>query len=197
MCHHFSHFQVNIKAVRMFTSKIYVCMKNNRSAYLAALLLVIVGLIVYFVLKNDSDALIYTQNEAIDVQFNKQGKLLFIDGVSGETLSEIDIEVADDDQKRARGLMYRKAIPENGGMLFIHEYESIQSFWMKNTFIALDMIFVNSDNEIVTIHHNTSPMKDWSYTSTEPALYVVEVNAGYCHLNDITKRDKIEFTVFQ
>ncbi len=172
-------------------------MKNNRSAYLAALLLVIVGLIVYFVLKNDSDALIYTQNEAIDVQFNKQGKLLFIDGVSGETLSEIDIEVADDDQKRARGLMYRKAIPENGGMLFIHEYESIQSFWMKNTFIALDMIFVNSDNEIVTIHHNTSPMKDWSYTSTEPALYVVEVNAGYCHLNDITKRDKIEFTVFQ
>jgi hypothetical protein len=55
------------------------------------------------------------------------------------------------------------------------------------------MLFVNADNEIITIHANTTPLKEWNYASSRPAFYVVEVNAGYCAKNQITEGDKIIF----
>ena len=112
---------------------------------------------------------------------------------NNDTLSVIDIEVADNNQRRARGLMYRKSLPADAGMLFVFDEEEIQGFWMKNTYIPLDMLFVNADNEIITIHTNTAPLKEWNYASTRPALYVVEVNAGYCAQKQITEGDKIIF----
>ena len=112
---------------------------------------------------------------------------------NNDTLSVIDIEVADNNQRRARGLMYRKSLPADAGMLFVFDEEEIQGFWMKNTYIPLDMLFVNADNEIITIHTNTAPLKEWNYASTRPALYVVEVNAGYCAQKKITEGDKIIF----
>ncbi|MPM60050.1 hypothetical protein SDC9_106897 [bioreactor metagenome] len=89
--------------------------------------------------------------------------------------------------------MYRKSLPADAGMLFVFDEEEIQGFWMKNTYIPLDMLFVNADNEIITIHTNTAPLKEWNYASTRPALYVVEVNAGYCAQKQITEGDKIIF----
>ena len=83
---------------------------------------------------------------------------------------------------------------ENHGMLFIFPYEAEQSFWMKNTVIALDMIFVNSKLEIVKIHHNTTPFSEQSYSSGKPAEYVVEVNAGYSNRMGIKEGDKIIWT---
>lgn len=134
------------------------------------------------------------QSQALDIAFNKQGNLYFIDSEKNDTISVIDIEIADTEQKRAQGLMYRKSIPENAGMLFILDEEEMQSFWMKNTYISLDMLFVNANKEIVTICPNTTPLKEWSYASTKPALYVVEVNAGYCAKKGITEGDKINFS---
>ena len=66
---------------------------------------------------------------------------------------------------------------------------------MKNTYIPLDMIFVNSAKEIVTIHPNTTPLLENSYYSTMPSLYVVEVNAGYCNVHHIKVGDRIDFTI--
>jgi hypothetical protein len=80
-------------------------------------------------------------------------------------------------------------------MLFINSEEEMQSFWMKNTYIPLDMIFVNANKEIVTIHVNTTPLKEWNYTSTKPALYVVEVNAGFTNRHGIGTGDKIDFVI--
>ncbi|HCB88353.1 MAG TPA: DUF192 domain-containing protein, partial [Porphyromonadaceae bacterium] len=117
----------------------------------------------------------------------------FLSAQNNDTLSVIDIEVADNNQRRARGLMYRKSLPADAGMLFVFDEEEIQGFWMKNTYIPLDMLFVNADNEIITIHTNTAPLKEWNYASTRPALYVVEVNAGYCAQKQITEGDKIIF----
>lgn len=167
--------------------------KSNRNMYMYALLIVTVGLALYFLIKPDKKRETALHTEALEIPFTNQGELLFIGRTTSDTLALIEIEVADDDQKRARGLMYRKSIPENGGMLFKHEREQIQSFWMKNTYIPLDIIFVNNEKEIVTIHPNTSPMKEWSYASTEPALYVVEVNAGFCARHNIRTGDKIDF----
>ncbi len=142
---------------------------------------------------NKKTATTDNQPQKLDIPFQKQGELVFLSKMASDTLSVLDIEIAQDDAKRARGLMYRGSIPQNAGMLFVFDVEEMQSFWMKNTFISLDMIFVNSNKEIVTIHANTSPVKEWSYASTKPALYVVEVNAGYCNKNNITEGDKIDF----
>lgn len=169
--------------------------KSNRNMYMYALLIVTVGLALYFLIKPDKKTEEAMQTEALEIPFAHQGELLFIGQTTSDTLAMIEIEVADDDQKRARGLMYRKSIPENGGMLFTHDREQIQSFWMKNTYIPLDIIFINNEKEIVTIHPNTRPMKEWSYASTEPALYVVEVNAGFCTRHNIKTGDTIDFTL--
>ena len=169
--------------------------KSNGNMYIIALLIVTVSLALFFLIKPDAKTETVMQTDVLEMPFSKQGELLFIGRTASDTLAMIEIEVADDDQKRARGLMYRKSIPENGGMLFRHEMEQIQSFWMKNTYIPLDIIFVNNEKTIVTIHHNTRPMKEWSYASTEPAIYVVEVNAGYCARHNISEGDRIDFVI--
>ena len=169
--------------------------KSNRKMYIITLLIVTVGLALFFLINQETKKETAMQTDVLEIPFIKQGELIFIDRTATDALAIIGIEVADDDQKRARGLMYRKSIPENGGMLFTHETEQIQSFWMKNTYIPLDIIFVNKERKIVTIHPNTRPMKEWSYASTEPAIYVVEVNAGFCARNNIRTGDKIDFKI--
>lgn len=168
--------------------------KRSKKTYIyTAASIIAVALLVIYVMWNGDDKMSVAENESINIKFNKQGSLAFVSKESNDTISIIDIEVAKNDQERARGLMYRKSIPEDAGMLFVFDYEDIQSFWMKNTYIALDMLFVNENKEIVTIHMNTSPMKEWNYASSAPSLYVVEVNAGYCVKNNIKEGDLISF----
>lgn len=167
--------------------------KKNRMALLLGILIVaaVVAVLIFKKGKN-SDAF---QTESLEIPFNKQGSLTFLSADNNDTISTIDIEIADNNQRRARGLMYRKSLPADAGMLFIFDVEEIQGFWMKNTYIPLDMLFVNANNEIITIHANTTPLREWNYASTKPALYVVEVNAGYCIQKNITEGDKINFSI--
>lgn len=169
--------------------------KNSRNIYLAVLLVIAIGLVLFLLRKSNSDTEVISQSESLDIPFKKQGELLFISQQNNDTLAIIDIEVADDNQSRARGLMYRRTLPENAGMLFLQDREEMQSFWMKNTYISLDMLFVDANKEIVTIHANTTPLKEWSYASTKPSIYVVEVNAGFVNRHSISTGDKIAFTI--
>ncbi len=166
---------------------------QNKKTYITLLLIAVTGLILFFLLNKKNKSQPLYQDTALDIAFNKHGELFFVNENSSDTLAIIDIEVADNDALRARGLMYRKSMLINEGMLFIHDYEQIQSFWMKNTYIPLDMIFVDSNHEIITIHQNTTPLSERSYSSTLPALYVVEVNAGFCNSNNIKTGDKIQY----
>lgn len=122
--------------------------------------------------------------------FRKDGELTF-QSSEGEYISQINIEIADDMVERAVGLMYRDEMKENQGMFFIFPREEYQSFWMKNTVLILDILFVNKKNEIVTIHKNTTPFAEESYPSTQPAIYVIEVNGGYTEKHGIEEGDKI------
>lgn len=170
--------------------------KKSKMGLILGILIVavVVGTLIYVFSKkgNNSDT---SQTESVDIPFNKQGSLAFLSADNNDTISTIDIEIADNNQRRARGLMYRKSLPADAGMLFIFDVEEIQGFWMKNTYIPLDMLFVNANNEIITIHANTTPMREWNYASTKPALYVVEVNARYCVQKNITEGDKIIFNL--
>ena len=125
-------------------------------------------------------------------EFKKEGELSF-QSASGDFISSIDIELAENDFERSEGMKYRTSMKENQGMLFIFAYEDTQSFWMRSTILSLDMIFINSDLEIVTIHRNTIPYDESSYRSTAPAQYVLETIAGYTKKYGIEVGDKVVF----
>ncbi len=129
-------------------------------------------------------------------KFEKDGELTFLTK-SGNFITSIDIEIADTEQKRMQGLMFREHMDENRGMLFIFPREDYQAFWMKNTVIPLDMIFVNSKKEIINIHKNTTPFSEQTYPSTAPAIYVIEVNAGFTDKYNIQPGDKIVWRVLR
>lgn len=90
------------------------------------------------------------------------------------------IEIADTPIERQTGLMYRTNLPINTGMLFIFDKPEIHSFWMKNTLIPLDIIWISEDNKIIHIEHNTQPCEAGPcepYTIDSKAKYVLEINA--------------------
>lgn len=105
----------------------------------------------------------------------------------------VNVEIADDDDKRRLGLMNRKALPENSGMLFIFEGEAQRSFWMKDTFVSLDMIFVSKEGEIVYIERGTTPLSMEPVSPANPASAVLEVNAGWCERNGVNAGDKVNY----
>jgi uncharacterized protein len=104
------------------------------------------------------------------------------------------VEVADDQDETMRGLMFRKHLPWNAGMLFVFYDEEPRTFWMKNTLIPLDMIFVDSNLKIVDIKENVPPCAQGDecplYPSRERAQYVLEVNAGFVQENSIKIGDR-------
>jgi uncharacterized membrane protein (UPF0127 family) len=122
----------------------------------------------------------------------KEGELNFI-GKDGKIIKKIDIELAKDDAKRGQGLMYRQTMGEMQGMLFIFDKSEPQSFWMKNTFISLDILYVNEQKEIVSIAKMAQPKSEAPIPSNFPAIYVVEVNGGFCDRYQVKVGDKIEW----
>ena len=115
---------------------------------------------------------------------------IYIDNGGG--LIKINAEIADDNDERATGLMFREKLNENEGMLFVFESEGYQTFWMKNTLIPLDMIFIGNDFKIVDIK-NAKPCKENPcalYKSSKPSRYVLEVNSGFSARNNIKTGDK-------
>jgi uncharacterized membrane protein (UPF0127 family) len=124
--------------------------------------------------------------------FRKDGSLSIISAKNPSPII-LDIEVADEEAERMRGLMDRLNLSENAGMLFIFPNEEPRSFWMKNTYISLDIIYINSQKEIVSIQKYTEPKSTYSIPSEKPARYVLEVNAGFTDKFGINPGDKIEY----
>jgi uncharacterized membrane protein (UPF0127 family) len=118
--------------------------------------------------------------------FTREGDLDLLDS-AGKVVKTIEIEIADSEFDRERGLMYRPYLPESAGMLFIFGREEYRSFWMRNTYISLDIMFIGASGEINTIHKYTTPYSEASIPSKEPSTYVLEVNAGFCDNHDITE----------
>lgn len=125
--------------------------------------------------------------------FKKEGELFFLSKVNNDTLRTIDVEFATNDKERAQGLMDRKSMTDTQGMLFIFSKPEEQSFWMKNTYISLDIIYLNGKKEIVSIQKYTTPLSEESLPSFEKAQYVLEVNAGFCDKYHIAYGDKIAY----
>ena len=176
--------------------------KNNKSKpkpvkrdlpgiYKIAAILIIAVAAFYFIF-------VYTgsngKNPDEEYMFRKNGELV-IDSDSGQV--KIDIQIAKTEFDRQLGLMYRKSMDENQGMLFIFPDVQTRSFWMRNTEIPLDMIFIDVNKTILNIAKNTTPYADISYTSNGPAKYVLEVKGGFADRHNISEGDKLEWTETQ
>lgn len=104
---------------------------------------------------------------------------------------EVEVEIADDDNERQRGLMGRTELAENAGMLFIFEAEQPRSFWMKDTLLPLSIAYIAADGHIVDIQ-DMQPLDETSYPSTEPARYALEVNQGFFTERGIQVGDRLD-----
>lgn len=107
-----------------------------------------------------------------------------------------DIEIAKTNTQRQEGLMNRESLDKNGGMLFVFDEEGMHSFWMKNTLIALDMIWINQNNEVVFIAENAEPCRTENCPHISPdrkAMYVLEINGGLAKELNVNVGDRVDF----
>ena len=106
------------------------------------------------------------------------------------------VEIADTEAAREKGLMYRRALPEGTGMLFDFHREQDVAFWMQNTYIPLDMIFIRGDGRILRIAENTEPMSTRQIPSGGPVRAVLEVIAGTSRKLGIAAGDRVAHPIF-
>jgi uncharacterized protein len=106
------------------------------------------------------------------------------------------VELATTEEQRARGLMYRKELPEGHGMLFDFHQEQSVSFWMHNTYISLDMVFIRSDGRVLRVAENATPMSDALIPSGGPVRAVLEVIAGTARKFHIAAGDRVTGSIF-
>jgi hypothetical protein len=106
---------------------------------------------------------------------------------------QVLLRVANTFKERQRGLMYETNLLENEGMIFIFAEEEVHPFWMKNTPLSLDMIFLNSNKQVVGVLNNTPPFSEQNLSIEEPSLYVIELKAGMASKLGINKGTKVIF----
>jgi uncharacterized protein len=105
----------------------------------------------------------------------------------------VEVEVAATPEARTRGLMWRTELPAGKGMLFLFPEEEVQSFWMRNTLIPLDMLFINSQRQVVGIIERAVPESLTSRSVGVPSQFVLEVPGGWCQSVGVTKGSTVEF----
>ncbi|MGB5943615.1 MAG: DUF192 domain-containing protein [Leeuwenhoekiella sp.] len=126
-----------------------------------------------------------------EVAFTKEGELQILRNDS--VLKTLDIEIADNEYETQTGLMYRSQMAENQGMLFIFDKAEAHSFYMKNTQIPLDIIYIRADSTVAKIIKNAEPYNERSIPSGEPVKFVLEVNAGKATDWNVTSGDRVHW----
>jgi hypothetical protein len=115
--------------------------------------------------------------------------------ISKADLTEVtfDVELARDHQKRVQGLMHRYKMEPHQGMLFVFDYEDHQSFWMKDTYLSLDMLFIDEQFQIVEIYENAFPLCEIPILSERPAMYVLEILGGLSKKHGVAVGDMVSY----
>lgn len=108
----------------------------------------------------------------------------------------ITVEIAADAASQERGLMFRRALPPDAGMLFDFHQEARVSFWMKNTPLPLDMVFIKADGTVSSVEPNAVPFSTESIPSAEPVRAVLEINGGRAHDLGIKPGDHVRAAIF-
>lgn len=129
------------------------------------------------------------------ISFRVDGHLKIIRG--DEILAELEIEIAETDSSRERGMMQRNQLPQTRGMLFVFETEEDRTFWMANTPLSLDLLFIDADSTIMHMAKYMRPLSAQNVPSNGRARYVLEVIAGFSDTIGIIEGDRISWTRLQ
>jgi uncharacterized protein len=125
-----------------------------------------------------------------------RGPCVAIVAPDGKTRETVAVEVADTEQQREVGLMFRKHLDDEAGMLFVFKEAAHRNFWMHNTVIPLDMLFADSGGHVIGIVANAEPFSDKAVGVEGGSEYVLEVNGGFCAKNGIKPGDRFNFSGF-
>lgn len=117
--------------------------------------------------------------------------------VTASGTHRFSVEVMRTDEQRARGLMHRRFMPEDRGMLFDFKREEPVSMWMKNTYLSLDMVFIDKTGRVVNVAENTEPLSERIIPSAAPVLAVLEVNAGTARRIGLKAGDHLRHSLFK
>ena len=112
---------------------------------------------------------------------------------TGKEKLKVSVEVVVSPKLREKGLMYREELVDGQGMLFVFQAEEERSFWMKNTLIPLDILFVDSSRTVVGIVHRARPRREKSLSVGVPSRFVLEVPGGYCSRHGVHRGARLEF----
>ncbi|MEL6917400.1 MAG: DUF192 domain-containing protein, partial [Bacteroidota bacterium] len=128
------------------------------------------------------------------ITFKKEGELIVYKAETDSVITTLDIEIAETDYETQTGLMYRNSMEDKQGMLFIFPDVAMHSFYMKNTEIALDIIFVDEHLRIASFQKNAEPFNETGLSSKIPVQYVLEINAGLSEKWRLEVGDRLDFT---
>ncbi|NNE32721.1 MAG: DUF192 domain-containing protein [Winogradskyella sp.] len=157
----------------------------------------IVALFVFFFVFACKDKTPPKSDSKVIVKFKKEGVLSIKKAETDSTVKILDIEIADDDYEVQTGLMYRTTLETNQGMLFIFPDSQMRSFYMKNTKIPLDIIYLDETKTIISFQKNAKPFDETSLPSAAPAKYVLEINVGLSDAWQLEVGDKIDFELLE
>ena len=105
----------------------------------------------------------------------------------------LDVEVAENDPQRMHGLMFTESLLDTQGMIFVFQESSVHWFWMKNTLIPLDMVFIGDDRKVVGVHENATPLSLARMGVNAASRYVLEVNSGWCRRHGVKAGTQLRF----
>lgn len=128
------------------------------------------------------------------ISFTKEGILTISKQETDSILTHLDIEIAESEYETETGLMYRESMEDNQGMLFIFPDVAMHSFYMKNTQIALDIIYIDESLKIASFQKDAQPYNETGLSSKVPVKYVLEINAGLSERFGLDIGDAISFT---
>ncbi|WP_296382344.1 DUF192 domain-containing protein [Winogradskyella sp.] len=157
-------------------------------------LLVLIGFVLFSSCKEEKTTI---SDDKVVVNFKKEGVLKLKKAESDSLVKTIDIEIADNEYETQTGLMYRTKLETNHGMLFIFPDVQMRNFYMKNTKIPLDIIYIDESKTIISFQKNAKPFDETSLPSDAPSKYVLEINGGLSDVWQLAVGDKIDFKVLE
>lgn len=130
----------------------------------------------------------------IEIAFKKEAELVFLN--DNDTIQTLDVELAETDYEQQTGLMHRSKMGMHQGMLFMYKDEKPRpTFYMKNTKLPLDLIYINANKQVVEINKNAKPFDETPIRAEQPAKYVLEVNAGFVDKYQINEGSQVIFKI--
>lgn len=164
--------------------------KSKKTSFLNQRNVIIIAVLAAIII---TSYFLFFRKKGIEPEWVREGEVTFISKDTRQPIKKIEIEAAVTPAERSQGLMFRNEMDEDKGMLFLFEQMDWQSFWMKNTLMPLDIMFIDDKGVINTIHKNTVPYSEKSLPSKQRSQFVVEVVGGFSDKHGIKEGDLIEY----